>query len=341
MIKHFLFFCTLLFSIPSQADYNVIGIGTPAIDYIQQVSEPFLQRLALSKGGWKESDAHAFAHLLLKAAESAPPLIFSGGSACNTMKGLAALGMNASITGNLGNDAMGDQLLMILQEANVTPLCTRGTTPTSQIACLITPDGERSFCAYIRAEKEISPHDLRKKYFEDAHLVHVEGYRLINETYIETAMKMGKERGALISFDLCNLIYGDKYRERVLGFLNEYVDIVFLDKDEAYALTHLDPENTCHFLRNYCSIVVVKVGDRGCFVGSDETVTHYPGLPSNLVDATGAGDLFNSGFLYGILNNAPIEKCAYFGNLLGSTVIKQFGAEIPEEKWPLLLEKMR
>lgn len=340
MIRSLFVFCILLLPLTLLGQYKVLGIGNICMDYIQPVDESFLQRLAISKGGWKDCDGHTFNQMLALAEKFKPPVLVSGGSACNTMKGLAALGVSTSITGNIGRDQAGERVLEIVQKSGVHPLCTRSNMATCQVASLVTADGERAFCVYNEAEKEISAVHLKKSFFENVDLVHVEGYRLMNDTYVESAMKMAKEAGALISFDLCNPVYCEKFRERIYGVLNEYVDVVFLDRAEAFALTHLDPEKACHFLKNYCNLTVIKVGADGCWVGCNGNVTLYPAIPTQMVDATGAGDLFASGFLYGMLKKVPLSTCAQYGHILASSVIQHYGAEIPTDQWPSIREKI-
>ncbi len=311
------------------------------MDYIQSVDETCLRRLAVSKGGWKECDLHTFTQALATDTTYKPPLMISGGPACNTMKGLAALGIQTAITGNLGLDHMGDLVLDVIKKSGITPLCTRGNTVTAQIVSLVTSDGERAFCVYNESEKKITAKDLKKSYFEGVDIVHVEGYRLMNGSYVETAMEMAKEAGALITFDLCNPTYGEKYRDRIYGILNEYVDVLFLERDEAYALTHFDPEKACDFLKNYCDLTIIKVGAEGCWIGQKGEVSHYAAIPTEVVDSTGSGDLFASGFIYGLLNKAPLLQCVQLGLLLSSAVVQQYGAEIQEDKWPSLREKVK
>ena len=341
MIMKIAFFCIFLLQPLVFAKYDVLGIGNPCIDYIQSVDDTVVQELAISKGGRKGYDSQSFSKVILQSLSNQPLNIFTGGSACNTMKGLANLGISTAITGNLGLDEHGDQILNIIENLGIKPLCTRKSPTTSQVASLVTEDGARAFCTSLDADEALEPSDLKQSFFDGVSIVHVEGYRLENKTYIETAMEMAKRAGALITFDLCNATYSAKFRERIYGLLNKYVDVLFLDEQEAYALTHLDPKPAAEFLKNYCNIIVVKSGEKGCWVSDHGTVTHYPALRSHIKDATGSGALFSSGFIYGLLKNAPLCECAYYGHLLGSEVIKHYGAEIPTEKWCSLHEKMK
>ncbi|MFN0064710.1 MAG: adenosine kinase [Chlamydiales bacterium] len=351
MIKRSALFCFLIltsflwgennlrfFSLRSDApgptkEYRVLGIGSYSWDYIQPVSDQLLETIYLQKKDWRSVTWKEFSEMLTLFQCYPEPTIKTGGSTANTMKGLAAFGISAALTGNVGLDKRGDELIFAMESAGVIPLVTRTSTPTSQIACLITPDGERSFCSFVEAESEITCNDLHPSYFEKTDLVHIEGYLLRNHCVVDYAMQLAQKNGALVSYDLCCTQLGEKYRERLWALLAEYVDIFFCDSDEAYSLTHLPPKEACVFLKNFCPIVVVKIGADGCWVASREKFFHCPAIPANSVDTTGAGDLFASGFLYGVLEGYSLEEAAYFGSVCGSAVVEQPGGEIPENRW--------
>lgn len=341
MIIKITLFCILLFQTSLLAKYEVLGIGNPCVDYIQLVDDSLLEQLAISKGGWKNYDSHSFEKVKELTENYPSAKITSGGSACNTMKGLANLGISTAITGNLGCDKPGDLILNVVEKLGITSLCTQKSATTSQIASLVTTDGKRAFCIFNDAEKSINGSDLKSKFFDNVSIVHVDGHRITNHIYIETAMEMAHKAGALITFDSNNASNNAKFRERIYGILNNYVDVLFLNEKEAYALTHLNPEKACHFLNNYCDLAVIKVREEGCWIGNKGVVSHHPAIATHLIDPTGAGDLFASGFIYGLLKKAPISECARYGNLLGSAVLQHYGAEIPEEKWPSLCEKIK
>lgn len=326
MIKKFFFFCLFVFLSPlSGEEITVLGIGSPSLDLIQPVDEIFLYRIGLERGGWKQSDAKSFQTIMALATQREQPLSLLGGATCNTMKGLAALGVSTALTGVVGHDSIGQTLLASLRDRGVLPLCQQIELPSTQIACLITPDGERSFCAYNEAERQISPDDLSPELFQKVPLVHIEGYRLINGHYIERAMYFAKAAGATVSFDLCNANFSDRYRQRILGFISTYVDILFLNESEATLLTALSPEKALPYLNHFCNIVVIKLGEAGSLVGTRQTSFHCPAIPTDVVDATGAGDFFAAGFLYGWLQRAPLMTCAKVGTLMAHTVIQYPG----------------
>ncbi|MCP5469143.1 MAG: adenosine kinase [Chlamydiales bacterium] len=338
-IRITLLFCLLNFSI--HAHYRVLGIGSYVWDYIQPVDERFLEAVYLPKRGWKDLDWAAFSEVLALSRSQAEPTLMTGGSVANTIKGLASLGIPSALTGNVGYDRRGDILIYEMEKCGITPLVTRSNTPTAHVISLVTPDGERSFCTFIDSEKETCEEDILPQYFKGVDLVHIEGYLIPNRGVVEKAARLAMEQGATVSYDIGNQNIGEKYRERLWGLLNSYIDVLFMDVDEAYALTHLDPEHACRFLSNFCHVAVVKIGEKGCYVASGKDFIHQPAIPTTVVDSTGGGDLFASGFLYGYLHGESLERCALFGNLMGSAAIENFGGEIPPARLSEIVQAMK
>lgn len=319
------------------ATYQVLGLGSPCIDHIITVQEADLARFNIEKGGWREMEASDFDQLVHQCANK---ITLTGDCASNVIKGLASLGMPCALTGNVGKDPLGLYVRQTFETLKVKTLFTETATPTAQIACLVTPDGERSFCCFLKAQHEISEKDLSKNDFEGVKLVHMEGYRLPNGTYMEKSMEMARAAGATISFDVANAGFVKKFRERILALIETYTDILFINEEEAYALTQLPAPKSAQFLKNFCPLVVLKVGEQGCWVCSEEGLLHSPGISAHVVDTTGAGDVFASAFLYGYLNGYSHKASAYFGNLAGSAVIERYGAELPLAKWEEILKKI-
>lgn len=226
-----------------------------------------------------------------------------------------------------------------LKENNVTVLKVEDELlPSGRLACLITPDKNRSFFSSPGAGNAFCPADLNSLYFKEAKLVHLDGYSLRNSGLVEEAMKLAKAHGARISFDPGCFQLIREHKELILRLLEEYIDIFFANEDEIQELLNMPPDEGCKTLSRLVPIAVVLQGNRGCLVGSNEKVLSVPVRTVSVVDTTGAGDLFASGFLYGLLQGYSLAKCAQIGNLLGSSVIQHVGAEIPASNWPSILE---
>lgn len=314
-------------------EYQVLGIGAPAMDILMRVEDEFLQGIAGDKGGSSEIDWKTFSEIM-KYSKSNDVIIATGGSAANTIKGLASLKLKSAFFGKIGNDEMGLKFASKIKSLGVIPLLIETNVPTTQIAALITPDGQRTLRYFLGASKELTEYDLTSEMFKGVKLVHIEIYAIYQGNLVEKAMKLAKQAGAAVSIDLGSFEMVKQFKSRLLDLIPNYVDIVFANEDEIKALTGLDPENGCEFLKTICPIAVVKLGKHGCWVMSASQKFQSPGFPVSVVrDTTGAGDHFASGFLYGFLEGCSLEMCARYANLLGSAAVEVYGAEIPESKW--------
>jgi sugar/nucleoside kinase (ribokinase family) len=313
------------------ASYEILGIGAPIGDYILRVSDAFLRQLPGTKAGMQEIDLETLHRLIALSGQE--PVIVAGGSGANTMKGLARLGHRVALAGKIGRDPIAQYAMDSFKAYGVKTLVTSTATPTSQVLCLVTPSGDRTFRSYMGASREFNSRDLTPDLFQGVRLVHIEGYAILNDNLLEAAMTLAQKAGAIISYDLGSHELVSSHRERILHVLEAFVDLLFCNRDEITALLGDDMEAGCDFVRERCEVAVILLGSDGCLVGSREARMHYPADQVNTVDTTGAGDLFASGFLHGYLNGHSLEECARFGAILGSSVIQVVGAEIPVERW--------
>lgn len=312
--------------------YEILGIGAPYLDLLMRVEESFLSERGWRKGGSSIISIDEMQRAVADAGGN--PIRIAGGSGANTIKGLAQLGHSCALLGKIGRDDAAKHFLKTIKSYGIESLYLPTDTPTSQILCLITPDGDRTMRAFIGAGHEMMSKDLSADAFTGVKLVHIEGYSLIRGTLTRRAMELAKEAGALISFDLASFEVLEAHREVVLDLLHRYVDIAFANAEETKTLTGLDPERGCEALRELCNVAVVLMGPEGCWVGKKKELIRCAAFPRTPLDTTGAGDLFSSGFLHGYLHNYPLDECARLGALMGGAVVEHFGAEIPHHIWP-------
>lgn len=314
-------------------DYQVLGIGAPCIDVLIRVNDDFVHSLGF-KGGSVQTDEFSFEDIMRQAREQRAHFV-TGGSSSNTIKGLASFGHRCAMFGKMGRDENSHIYLDSLSRSGVIPLCLSSDGATQLCACLISNDGERTMRCYPGTANDISSEEIPVEIFQNVQLVHVEGYMLYAKDpfYVKTVMRLAKEAGAHVSFDLSSCELVKLKKDQLLELLETYVDIVFANADEVDALFGLNACEGCHALQKLSSIAVVMIGKDGCFVGKDSVISHCPGRFVEVVDTTGAGDLFASGFLHGFLQKVPLLECARLGNLAGSTVCGVMGAEIPPLKW--------
>lgn len=315
---------------------EVVGIGSPILDHLIMVEESYLDQLRGEKHGMEAVNYDEMIQIIKESG--AIPRSISGGSCANTIKGLASLKHSCAMIGKIGKDDVGKKVMKGFQDFfDILPLFRySSTTPTAQVVCLVTPDGERTCRSFLGAGKEMTGNDLNPAHFAETRLVHIEGYTLLCEGLTYRAMELAKKAGATVSFDLGSFEIVQTYRESLLEMLEEFVDIVFSNEEETLALTGKQPEEGCDFLKSLCNISIVMVGAHGCWIGHQHEKFHCPAYPATVVDRTGAGDLFASGFLHGYLLEKSLMESAKIGSMTAGSVVEVVGAEIPQARWPAI-----
>lgn len=310
---------------------EILGVGTPIIDLVVNVSYEYIASLAGSKGGAFEVDQETLLGLIQASGQS--PVLVVGGSSANTIKGLACLGRQCSFFGKIGNDSFGRTIVNEMNRLKIHSHLVLGDLPTAQVACLISPDFERTMRSYMGAGAQISPQDITKSLFENVKLVHIEGYTLAYEGVTQRAMQLAQESGTLISLDLASFELVDKNKPLLIELISEYVDIVFANEDEIRKLTGLDPYQGCYWLSKICEISVVKMGTQGSWAISQGEMAFQPCFSVGTIDTTGAGDLFASAFLHGYLSGKSLQECSSYGAFVAAHVVQVIGTDIPNDTW--------
>lgn len=311
--------------------YDILGIGSPIIDYILHVDDKFLEKIPGLKGGMEPVDNETLNAIIQSSGQQ--PIMIPGGSCSNTIKGLASLGFSTALLGVIGHDPIAHQYMNFIRKAGITPLFQHSESPTSQVVCLITPDGERTCRSFLGASQDIHVDMITKELFKDVKLVHIEGYSLLQGLLPEKVMQLAQASGVQISFDLASFELVEQYKERILFLLSHFVDIAFANEHEIKTLTGEGGEKGCQYLRDLSETAIVKQSKKGCWVGKSTLVVHQPALEVQMVDSTGAGDLFASGFLGAYLKGKSLHDCALLGNKVGAAAVQIPGTEIPQEQW--------
>lgn len=322
-----------------RSTYDVLGIGCPVIDQVLAVGDDFLEHVPGAKGGMVLVDYKTLSSIIQRS--NIPPLILPGGSSANTIRGLARLGHKCAFVGKIGKDDMGKRFIDSLQDLDITPLLIYTHTPTAQALCLITPDSERTLRTFLGAGTEMTHDDLQPDFFSDVKHVHIEGYTLYNGQLTERAMVLAKEAGAKVSFDLGSFEVVSHFKEEIIRLVSRYVDVLFGNRDEMQQLTQLAPDKAIDVLRDLCETSIVLMGGDGCLVARGIQKVHCPALAVDVVDTTGAGDLFISGFLHGYLQGHSLEESARYGILTGAHVVQVQGVDIPIHAWENILQQIK
>lgn len=321
------------------AQYNILGVGAPFIDYIVHVSDEFLNSLPGQIKGIEPISHEGLIDLLSLTKKS--PIIRPGGSCANTIKALSLLGHNCALVGKIGNDENGKFFEAHLKELNISSLYIHTKTPSPLALCLVTPDGERTIRSYLGCSQEMQAEDLKENDFNGVRHVHIEGHSLSNNMLTKRSMELAKKNGATISFDLGSFEIVTTHKEQIFYLLKNYVDVLFANIDESQALTNKTPLESCEELKKFCSVAVVSLGKEGGFIGSKNEIIKYDALTVEALDTTGAGDYFAAGFLHGFLNKQSLDECGRFGAILGSEIVQVEGTELSEADWKRILKKIK
>ena len=311
----------------------IVGVGSALVDILAHEDEDFLQKTGAVKGGMTYVSKEFIEETVSLTTQ--PPSLVPGGSACNTVVGVGKLGGKARFVGKCGNEQMGRFFENDLKRQNVEPLLLRSDSPTGRVLSIITPDAQRSMFTYLGASAETRPQDITKQFFENAAIVHIEGYLLFNPDLILQVLDTAQQCGAKISLDLASYNVVEESRELVDHIVESFVDILIANEDEARAYTgHKNESRAIGALSEKAQIAVLKVGARGSFIASDHQIVRIqPQTGAAVIDTTGAGDLWAAGFLYGLVNGYSMERCGQLGSACGFEVCQIVGANIPESGW--------
>ena len=312
---------------------KILGIGSALVDILTQIpNEQTLNELNLPKGSMTYVDAQTSVEIGKKLAHLGNQMA-SGGSAANTMSGLAQLGVGAGFLSKIGKDEVGEFFAKQMTETHVKPLMLKSDTPSGRVQALVTADGERTFATCLGAAAEMCADDIQPELLQGWDIFYVEGYLVANPTMLRKAIETAKAQGMTIAIDLASYNVVEESRDFLLELVNNYVDIVFANEKEAFALTGMEPEAALHYISERCDIAVVKVGAKGAFVQRGNEVITIPPMKADVVDTTGAGDMWAAGFLAGLVKGENLQKCGMMGAIVAKNIIEVMGAKMDEERW--------
>lgn len=312
---------------------KVLGMGNALTDILLQISnDDVLNILNLPKGSMQLVDEGKSEEILSLLTETTP-VMATGGSASNTINGIACLGGVAGFIGKVGRDSVGDFFKRDMLNNGVTPHIELSNTKSGNCTVLVSADGERTLCTFLGAACEISASDLRMDMFHGYDIFHIEGYLVQNHDLIRTAVKMAKQAGLIVSVDLASYNVVEANLEFLNEMIRDYVDIVFANEEEARAFTGKEPEEALIHISDHCDIAVVKIGKEGSYIKSESTNVKVLPRLANCIDTTGAGDLYAAGFLYGLACDYNHELCGKIGSLLSGKVVEVIGAKMSDDVW--------
>jgi len=312
---------------------KVLGMGNALVDIMTKLKgDDLLAKYNLPKGTMQLVD-HTFIKDLLDATLHLPKKISSGGSAANTIHGLSRLGIQSSFLGKVGDDEFGKAFKDDLEKSLIHPMLFYSLSPTGRVFALVSPDGERTFATYLGAAVELSEDDIDSDVFKGYDIFHIEGYLVQNHRLIEKAVRLAKRNHLIVSLDMASHNVVRSNRDFLSTLIEEYVDILFANEEEARAYTGMSPLDALKSLSSECDIAIVKLGEHGSMVRKGKEEWAIRPVNAHCLDTTGAGDLYAAGFIYGLIHDMDLQRCGNIGSLVSGKVIEVLGAKLEEEHW--------
>ena len=312
------------------ARYDVIGIGNAIVDVVAHADDAFVATHGLAKGVMTLIDADT-AKVLYDAM--APAVECSGGSAANTIAGLASLGVRAAFIGKVRGDQLGAIFrhdIRALGVAFETAPATGGA-PTARCLIFVTKDAQRTMQTYLGASVELGPGDIDEEWVAAARMTYLEGYlwdrRSAKQAFVKAAT-VARQAGRAVALSLSDPFCVDRHRGDFRDLVNDHIDILFANEEEIKSLYQVDTfDAAMQRVRGHCRIAALTRGAMGSVVISgDEVHVVDAGPVERVVDTTGAGDAYAAGFLFGVAHDFDLARSARLGGIVAAEAIGHFGA---------------
>ncbi len=316
--------------------YDVVGIGNAIVDVLGRVTDGFLVENGIDKGIMQLVDAERALDLY---GRMGPAQEVSGGSAANTIAGLGMLGARAAYVGKVKDDQLGAIFAHDIRALGVafdTPMAPRSLEgdETGRCMVLVTPDGERSMNTYLGVSADLGPADIDADLMADARWIYLEGYRFDgfeSQEAFRKAIAATKSAGGKVAITLSDPFCIERHRDAFRAMVRDDIDLLFANEHELVSLYQTSTlEDAMDLARTEVETAAVTVGPAGAYIIQGARTVHAPAAPMEREDATGAGDLFAAGFLYGLTRERNLLTCGTMGCVCAGEVISHIGAR-PEE----------
>ncbi|GAB6052499.1 adenosine kinase [Magnetospira thiophila] len=311
-------------------DFQVLGIGNAIVDVLTQAEDSLLSELNLAKGAMTLIDANGANALYTRMG---PGVECSGGSAANTVAGLASLGATTAYIGKVHDDQLGEVFRHDMKALDVHYDTVSGTdgAPTARCLIFVTPDAQRTMQTYLGACVDLGPEDIDPQLVGRAAVTYLEGYLWdpprAKEAFVKAALS-AHQAGRKVALSLSDAFCVDRHRESFLDLVKHHVDLLFANEDEIKSLFQVATfDEAMHLVPDHVEIAALTRGARGSVVwGQGEVHIMDAEAVDRVVDTTGAGDAYAAGFLYGFTRGDDLARCARIGGICSAEVISHYGA---------------
>ena len=309
---------------------DLIGLGNAIVDIIVNIEDEFLEINNLDKGSMNLINSDESQRLLENCKVIKQ---ISGGSSANTVVCLAELGNDVQFIGRVKNDQFGDFFSSDIKKSNTifnTPPTYEGAS-TAHSIILITPDAQRTMCTYLGASIEFEPKNIDFSVLKESKYLYLEGYlwdsELAKNAFLKAA-QIAKQSDTKIILSLSDSFCVDRHRKSFLELIDEYVDIVFCNESEAFSLFQKDKLATLQGdLSSLCELAVVTLGSNGSLIINKNDCEIIKSITKGeIIDTTGAGDIYAGGFIHGLINNYPLKRCGEIGSICAGHIITELGS---------------
>jgi len=310
--------------------FGVVGIGNAIVDIIARCDEAFLSNHGMEKGFMRLISADQADELY---GDVGTAIEQSGGSAANTCAGIASFGGKCAFIGRVAGDQFGNVFAHDIRAIGVaydTPSLDAGL-PTARCLVLVTPDGERTMNTFLGASTQLGASDMDGDRITSAQVTYLEGYLFDKDeakAAFHEAAKLARTAGRKVALTLSDAFCVDRHRNDFLSFVRGGVDILFANESEITSLYQMNSfDDAAGAVRAECEIAVLTRSEAGAVIISGNDTILVPAEPvEKVADATGAGDLYAAGFLYGLTQDRSLEECGKLGALAASEIISHIGA---------------
>lgn len=311
--------------------YKVVGIGNAIVDVLAKCSDEFLSAKGIEKGIMQLIDTSR-ANEIYTSMNAGVEI--SGGSAANTIAGIASVGIKTAFIGKVKDDQLGRIFAHNIRAQGAdfdTPMVSIDSVDeTGRSMILVSPDGERSMSTYLGVANQLGVSDIDPKLMADTDWLYLEGYlfdRPESQAAFIRAVELCNKAGGQSSISLSDPFCVDRHRDAFHDLIANHINMLFCNEHEVLAM--YGGENLQDSIINgakYVDTLVCTAGANGAYIANKGKIIHVPSNPVNLVDATGAGDLFAAGFLAGLSQGKSLEICGKMGNISAGEVISSMGA---------------